>query len=631
LKLFARKMVGYGFRNFNGLKDKFSDMAFNIEGVEQRQRDFSNAKQIKQVMESILYCVENMPEASRREFVANYKDTQFACGDGTLQNLIEIFSEMQLGKADIAAYIAWAKREVVKATFVPMYRENFFLEAGLMYHRGNERHDIDSLINAVADEFGLVVRTQQEDRFIKDASRYREFLLGELNRVFAKPEVIQNISVFVANKIFENLQKFIDTKQPLKNQVQDFLAKLGVGDKYSYFHLVNLREDKFKTEAQLIINLIVKVYFHVQGLRNSPSFELDHQSLRCAGSYKIENEQEVQVITRENFPQEVEVNGTAVKLILFQDVELDEADFGTKNQVLYFARKHKNIFAFFKLDATHLKLLLRDVSAEELKNIEIIPAVLLSMALFFARTPEHIDVLLAKGADFNVVNSVGNNAVKNAEVIGRKDIVEKFTQHGIAPINVFEGYENGVNPKHEEMVVNTISKTIRWLSRDNLLKIIKCGMVNALKKALETPAGRELLLVEDSKGNVASHRAAYHPNPELFLEILKTEEGRKTLSFGNHDSELVVDVLIEYGRVDLINEVLKTKEGKAAILVETEYEANNYAGIRTLLKCNISLDQIFKYQDNKGMVQDAVDEDDFEAFQVFMERAELRNKVFAFK
>ena len=179
------------------------------------------------------------------------------------------------------------------------------------------------------------------------------------------------------------------------------------------------------------------------------------------------------------------------------------------------------------------------------------------------------------------------------------------------------------------MVVNTISKTVRWLSRDNLLKIIKCGMVNALKKALETPAGRGLLLVEDSKGNVASHRAAYHPNPELFLEILKTEEGRKTLSFGNHDSELVVDVLIEYGRVDLINEVLKTKEGKAAILVETEYEANNYAGIRTLLKCNISLDQIFKYQDNKGMVQDAVDEDDFEAFQVFMERAELRNKVFA--
>jgi hypothetical protein len=204
----CQKMDGYGFINFDILNDQFKDAVFDIESAEQRQRDSSTAKQIKELMESILYIVENTPEASRRELVANFKDTQFACGDGTLQNLIDIFSEMQLGKANIAAYVAWAKREVAKATFVPMYRQNFFHEAGLMYYRGNERHDIDSLINAVADDFGLVVRTQEEDRFIKDASRYREFLLGELNRVFAKPEVIENISVFVANKIlktFKNL------------------------------------------------------------------------------------------------------------------------------------------------------------------------------------------------------------------------------------------------------------------------------------------------------------------------------------------------------------------------------------------------------------------------------------------
>lgn len=77
----CQKMVEYGFWNFNDLKDKFADVAFHIEGEDQHRRDFSNAKQIKQFMESILYFVENAPATSRRELVANYKDIQFASGD----------------------------------------------------------------------------------------------------------------------------------------------------------------------------------------------------------------------------------------------------------------------------------------------------------------------------------------------------------------------------------------------------------------------------------------------------------------------------------------------------------------------------------------------------------------------
>ncbi len=632
----CQKMVGYGFRNFDGLKDKFADMAFNIEGEDQRRRDFSNAKQIKQVMESILYFVENAPEASRSEIVANYKDTQFACGDGTLQNLIDIFSEMQLGKSDIASYVALAKRIVVSNTFLPMYRQNYFHEAGLIFHPGNERHDIDSLINAVADEFGLVVRTQQEDRFIKDASRYREFLLGELNRVFAQPEVIENMSMFVANKIFENLRKFIDTKQPIKNQVQDFLTRLGFADRYSYFHLVNYNQ--LDLGSQELILLMVEVYFHERGMRKVLDIESHYQLLKIAGSHNAQYEQ---FITRENFPEEVEIDREAVKLVLFQNVELDEAQFGTKNQVLYFARKNKNVFAEFNLGHKQLKLLLNDVSAEELKDIEI-TGILLDWSLFYVTTPGQIDVLVAKGADLKMVSAIGNNVAKFAEVDGRKDMVAKFAEHGIAPINVFEGYENGVNPKHEEMVVNTISKMPNWLNHALFLKIIECGMVNVLKKALETPEGRKLLLSLDKDGNTALHHAARHPNPELFLEILKTEDGRGTLASYNDEYEKMspIDVLINLDKVDLINAVLKTKEGDRLInkpqgngnpltMIESLYEDELFDKLKTLLKCNISLDPILKSPNTtKGMVQDAVDNNDFEAFNIFMERAELRNKLF---
>ncbi len=637
----CQKMTGYGCRNFESLKEKFADAAFNIVGAEQRQRDFSNARQIKQVMESILYFMQCAPEASRTELVANYKDTQFACSDGTLQNLNDIFGEMQLGIADIAAYVAWAKRKVVAEILMPMYQQNYFHEAGLISYSGNEIHDIDSLINAVADEFGLVVRTQEEDRFIKDASRYREFLLGELNRGFAQPEVLENISRLVAGKIFANLKGIIDTETSVQNQVQGFLVKLGVGDKYNYFHLVDCKAGRLKNIAQEVIREIVAAYFHEQGIQEVLDIELVYQFLKTAGSHNAQYEQ---VVTRENFPEEAEGDREAVKLVLFQDVELDEAQFGTQNPVLYFARKNANIFAEFKLGDYHLHELLKYISAEELKNI-LIPTVLLEISLFYVITPEQVGVLIEKGADAKIVNPDGNNAAKVAEIKGRNDLVGKFVELGILPINVFEGHENGVDTQCEEMITHTISKIPEWFNRHGLSKLIKCGMINALKSALETPKGRESLSLLDKDGNTALHHAARQPNPELFLEIIKTTEGRKAIVAANKLKTTPVAIVVSTHRVDLINSVLKTTEGEKLINGDGEnksfivqaYEGKRHGNekkgrydiIRTLLKCNISLDPILQFADNRGMVQDAVDNDDFEAFSMFMERAELRNKVFS--
>ncbi len=636
VELVCQKMVGYGFRNFNDLKDKFADLAFNIESAEQRQRDFSNAKQIKQVMESILYFVENTPEVSRRELIANYKDTRFICGDGTLQNLIDIFSEMQLGKADIAAYVAWAKRKVVIDTFLPMYEQNFFHEAGLIYRIGNERHYVDSLINAVADEFGLVVRTQDEDRFIKDASRYREFLLGELNRVFAQPEVLKNIFGLVVAKISSNLENGIDKILPVQNQVQDFLGKLGVGDKYNYFHLVNCKENGLKDDFKRVVESIVANYMHEQRVIKVSNIKHICQLLKIAGSY---NSQYRQVITRENFPEDADNNKGFVNFILIQNIELDEAQFGTKSPILYFARKNRNIFADFNLPFVFMQRLLQEASAEELKDINI-PADILRSSLFYVKTPEQIDVLIAKGANIQEISLNGGNATRDAALRGERAIVDKFAEQGIAPMNVFEGHEDGVDQRREEALINGIvanQEILRHIEDGvpNICRIVKCGMVNALRKALEFPEGRDALKLKDKDDNVALHYAARHTNPELFLEIVKTTEGRRAIGAYNKDNFTPVEELIIQDRVDLINEVLKTPEGTLLInggngnksFVELSYEHKKYSYLKTLLKCNISLDPILKYK-NKGMVQDAVDHEDFEVFGMLMERAELRNRLF---
>ncbi len=79
---------------------------------------------------------------------------------------------------------------------------------------------------------------------------------------------------------------------------------------------------------------------------------------------------------------------------------------------------------------------------------------------------------------------------------------------------------------------------------------------------------------------------------------------------------------------DLVNNTLKRK-GRSAYVVDM-YKGPFYNTLSFLLKCNISLDPILKYK-NKGMVQDAVDNDNFEAFEILMERAELRNRLFQLK
>lgn len=155
-----------------------------------------------------------------------------------------------------------------------------------------------------------------------------------------------------------------------------------------------------------------------------------------------------------------------------------------------------------------------------------------------------------------------------------------------------------------------------------------------------------------AKRNVALHHAARHQNPELFLEILKTEEGRKTLSSYNKEKESPVDILIQLDKVDLINEVLKTPEGALLIngdeenksLVELLYrksyedevdEDKIKRALSTLLKCNISLDPIKKFEPQinttgyDSMLDHALDNENDKVFDVLINCAELRKQFFS--
>lgn len=73
------RMEAMGFSNFSGLRNKFREDPQNE--FEANQRDL-----IKKTMEGILYTFETTVAPPKDVLVAQYKDRQFVCADGTLTN-----------------------------------------------------------------------------------------------------------------------------------------------------------------------------------------------------------------------------------------------------------------------------------------------------------------------------------------------------------------------------------------------------------------------------------------------------------------------------------------------------------------------------------------------------------------
>ncbi len=591
------KMTGYGFTKFNDLLGKFEDSVFDIAGAEQRLRDFSNVKQIKGMMETILFIVCDREEAARRAFVSGYKDYEFLCSDGTLQNLADIIKEMQLGKSDINTYIPWVKRKMVADAISPLYKDNYFVEAGLTYSEGNERHDIDSLINSVADEFGLVVRTQEEDRYIKDTSAYQGFLLDELNNVFVRADSIPNLVNLVAGKIYENLKGLIDPKSsaPIRNIAYSFLSDLGLAGHgmYTHFHLVSEKKNVLREDAPKIIAHIVAVYLHEQGIVECTQLEQIKKYLAVAGASSANGMQ--QLITRRVLTEELEKDEAITKLIISGEVDLDERDFGTKSPVLYYARLDKSVFNRLKLRTTHLASLLEYATKEDLMNIEL-DATLLTRALTFVTTPAQVEALISRGADKKVVDKSGRNPAKFAQIAGRSDVVEAFRRHGVEPQNFFEDSDYKVEDKLVEFIKNypLVLKYIHTAEDGskipNIIRIVKAGKSFVFYNVKHLNEFKEALSLSDSDKKVALHHAAVQADTGMFFDIARMPEGLKTLKKEDSQGNDPLYYLFRRAPLNLLQVTsllreMKKNEVKLSVKSSlVSYETQNYDLLSILLK-----------------------------------------------
>jgi ankyrin repeat protein len=488
--------------------------------------------------------IENSPPEKRNDIAKNFKDRQFACGDGTLENLTVIYSEMSLGKQNFDAYLSKQKRLMTEAFIMPLFQKGLFKTIGIWQSQRTEIHHISSLVNAVADEFGLVKKTTVEDRYIKNTSRFQEVISTEVNKGFSTPEALTSLIDGVAEKIRSNLENQVDFSDPaFKDQVQSFIGGLDLPTSYNYNHLIDIENKCFKANLTDILRDIVGVTLDEKRILDIPNLEITKQRLAIEGSIDDKFKQRVSKDVLGDNPTE----GTW-KYILENGLKLNEKDFGTENPFEYCASQgimidgQSPINYFIKNDRPirgfnpivyaieHL-----DFTAHSIDKA--IDKKSLNKALFDTRNSGTFLILQELGADINSLNYKAQTLLSNAAEKGHKDILELLLSEKENNKVIFKVDNHGKTAFHYAAESNN----------NNLIEIL----------AKNDPSNRGLLIL-DKKQDSPLHIAINMGRKENVETILSKDKKGKIL-FQNHNSLFgtsPLNLAIRKGDKEIINTLL---------------------------------------------------------------------------
>ncbi len=519
VRAICEKMTEYGFSNFNALASKFAEREFNIQGEQNRATVFSNAKQIKIMMESILYVVENATEDARRSLANTHRDRQFACAEGTLDNLIEIYGEMSLSKQGIAAYIALQKRQFIREVLVPLYRNNYFAQFAMPYHPGNERHDIPSLTNAVAAEFGLLV---VQDKYTKDASAVAQFVLDEVNAAFAKPEAQNAFIDGIAGLLASSLKNSVDEgSSDLNNQVQQFLTTLGFILKYNYNHLV-CTEDRILRVSVMIFQKIVKVFFDESRIIDQKDLPLLQKELEILGSVNSKFEQR---ITKNVIGELSDLTDRAlIRAILACGLKFDKDEFGEENPFLLLNSnsaildEENRIESFLKNKTTirrqhPVAYFIENFSADEFAKLNVTKEQLTEALLYTHKhtKPDTVVKLIRAGAEVNALSRNGRSILRIAEKNKWQAIAQALKDNGAESIDI------------RDIIVKKITDfTSPDVNADDK-KTLLTEIVAIIEKY--PFIAKEVI---DAEGNSLMYFAVTKKSKEIVEVLLKTQAGKES-------------------------------------------------------------------------------------------------------
>lgn len=335
------RMKKLGFSNFDGLRDKFTSPPANA--FEANQRDL-----IKKTMEGILYKVETAVEPTTEVLVQQYKDRNFVCADGTLTNLQAILSELSLGEQGIEAYVIDQRRNFVTQMAMDMYRNNQFEEFPPAYrmYRGMEIHNITSLVNTVAPEYGMKVKTKEEDHYLQQVYPESQAKLSKgLREALQQKATIDAFLDGIAENVKLTLPNYdkgmYKTKPKLFTQdVADTITRLKIGHIIGAEALVQMEGGVgtgYKPNLQSIIKDATTLYLHEKGVLELPEKEVELTKLRISLESSLDDNYARHAIT-EDVLNEAKDKGNleyVMKYAIDNKLALDKDSLGTVDPIKY--------------------------------------------------------------------------------------------------------------------------------------------------------------------------------------------------------------------------------------------------------------------------------------------------------
>ncbi len=344
----CEKMKKLGFSNFSGLRSKFQDIP--EDEFEANQRDL-----IKKTMEGILCTFENSETPSKEILVAQYKDRQFICADGTLTNLQSILADLSLGNQGISAYVTQQGRDFVTQMATAMHQKNQFPEfIGTYQHRLWEIHVISSLVNSVAFEYGIKPKTAEEDHYliqVPTSFESRQKLSKALNQALEDAATVNNFMEGIARNVAFGLPTYTEEKYRNANEfnqeVADSIARLNIGniiDTGALVKLENYQPTGYKPNIESILKDVTTIFLHEKGVLQIPEKDLELTKLRIDLEKSMDDMSSTNAITQDVLDAAKEKGNLnyAMKYAIDNKLKLDEA-LGTTDPLQYAIDKNIKI------------------------------------------------------------------------------------------------------------------------------------------------------------------------------------------------------------------------------------------------------------------------------------------------
>ncbi|MDF3047405.1 MAG: hypothetical protein K0R73_523 [Candidatus Midichloriaceae bacterium] len=301
MEAICAKMKEFGFTKFPDLINKFAGEQEYV------------ANQIKDTTESIFFVFLSKSDTDRKKLAVKYADRNFMCGPGTLTNLQKILQEITLGEQGITSYLALQKRQVIEQIIIEMIKTNHF-QTNVIAREwgGHEVHNIPSMVNLIADEFGLQKKTKDEDQFMfgfkeisndmeeydrkvaekfnLDLTRDIQKLTAKLNQELQNPEVFDALLNMVVELMITNLpffgedfNKITQDRNTIQEQILEIFENFGLGeisflkDEFHHQAIITVKDyesQNYKRNAFETLKAASIIYFNEQEVIQAENIDL---------------------------------------------------------------------------------------------------------------------------------------------------------------------------------------------------------------------------------------------------------------------------------------------------------------------------------------------------------------------